>query len=182
MSNARTVLSLCDYSGVWSQPYEDAGYQVVRVDIARGQDVRLLPFPGEVHGILAAPPCTHFSRAGARLWEAKGDAALLEGLSVVDACLRLVVVCRPSWWVMENPIGRLQDYIGQPVFKFDPCDFGDPWTKRTWLWGHFAPPVAVLAPAGAVAATQGDRTTATSGRGRSTTPAGFARAFYEANP
>ena len=26
-----TILSLCDYSGAWSQPYADAGYDVVRV-------------------------------------------------------------------------------------------------------------------------------------------------------
>jgi hypothetical protein len=57
-----TILSLCDYSGAWSQPYVDAGYDVVRVDIKRGQDIRLfeaLPFP--VRGVLAAPPCNAFT-------------------------------------------------------------------------------------------------------------------------
>jgi hypothetical protein len=40
----------------------DAGYDVVRVDIKRGQDIRLfeaLPFP--VRGVLAAPPCNAFT-------------------------------------------------------------------------------------------------------------------------
>ena len=32
------ILSLCDYSGVWSQPYADAGYRVVKVDIQHGSD------------------------------------------------------------------------------------------------------------------------------------------------
>jgi 5-methylcytosine-specific restriction endonuclease McrA len=90
-----------------------------------------------IRGILAAPPCTHFARSGAPHWKAKGEAAIMEGLSVVDACLRLVAVCNPEWWALENPIGRLKKYIGEPVYKFDPCDFGDPWTKRTWLWGRF---------------------------------------------
>lgn len=180
------ILSLCDYSGSWSRPYADAGYEVVRVDLQHGQDVRLMRWPGRVHGILAAPPCTHFARSGARWWRTKGDAELLEGLSVVDACLRLVVACRPEWWALENPIGRLQNFIGPPAWKCDPCDFGDPWTKRIWLWGHFTPPVPMFAPQAqlACAATLGDVTThRRSGmRERSETPAGFARAFFEANP
>lgn len=137
----RSILSLCDYTGNWSQPYLEAGYDVQRIDLQHGGDVRLLRHEGrEIHGILMAPPCTHFARSGAQYWKSKGDAALLDGLSIVDACLRMVVLYHPKWWALENPIGRLADYIGPPSFKFDPCDFGDPWTKRTWLWGTFAPP------------------------------------------
>lgn len=185
---ARLILSLCDLTGNWSRPYEEAGYEVVRVDLARdGQDVRLLRHPGRpVHGILAAPPCTHFARSGARHWHRKGGAELLDGLAVVDACLRLVAICRPTWWALENPIGRLKDHLGPPHFRFDPCHFGDPWTKRTWLWGHFTPPVPLTCPSAvAVAPTLGDVTTRKSGRdraGRSATPPGFSRAFFEANP
>ncbi|MEQ8585927.1 MAG: hypothetical protein RLO01_01905 [Thalassobaculaceae bacterium] len=180
---APLVLSLCDFTGEWSRPYREAGYRVRQVDLAHGDDVRLMRAPGEpVRGILAAPPCCHFSRAGARWWKEKGDAALLEGLSVVDACLRLVAVCEPDWWVLENPIGRLKDYLGDPVEKFDPCDFGDPSTKRTWLWGRFNSP--------ARARVEPERvdwiTRVPGGRNqkviRSATPAGFARAFFEANP
>lgn len=203
----RTILSLCDFTGNWSRPYEDAGYEVLRFDLARGQDVRLLTRISQpIHGILAAPPCRHFSRAGARLWEEKGEAALLEGLSVVDACLRAVAIYRPVWWALENPIGRLKDYLGRPAFRFDPCDFGDPWTKRTWLWGHFTPPGPLIseqarrslskrvvcgAPGWSgksapspLAAVQVDRTTHLSSRSieRSATPPGFARAFFESNP
>ncbi len=180
-----TVLSFCDHSGAWSKPYRDAGYDVRQVDLQHGQDVRLLKcIDSPVHGILCAPPCTHFARSGAQYWASKGDAALLEGLAVVDACLRAVVIYNPEWWVLENPIGRLQDYLGPPAFKFDPCDFGDPWTKRTWLWGNFAPPCLVTSPElVAVTPTQGDRTTSLpKGNARSVTPSGFARAFYEANP
>ena len=32
---------------------------------------------GPVHGILAAPPCTHFAVSGARWWKRKGPDALL---------------------------------------------------------------------------------------------------------
>lgn len=51
------ILSLCDHSGNWSQPYADAGYEVIRVDLQlAGKDIRLLEKGADVHGILAAPP------------------------------------------------------------------------------------------------------------------------------
>lgn len=57
----RRILSLCDYTGNWSQPYTDAGYDVVRVDLQHGGDVRLLEKDQKpVHGILAAPPLHMF--------------------------------------------------------------------------------------------------------------------------
>lgn len=62
------ILSLCDYSGVWSKPYEDDAYDVVRVDLKHGGDVRLLEHPGRpIHGVLAAPPCTVFANAGGQV-------------------------------------------------------------------------------------------------------------------
>lgn len=193
----RLILSLCDFTGNWARPYADAGYGVRLVDLQHGQDVRLLEHPGEpVHGILAAPPCTAFSSAGAWTWQKKGEAGLLEGLAVVDACLRAVAVCRPVWWALENPAGRLRRWLGPAAWSFDPCDFGDPYTKRTYLWGNFIPPAPLfceqarravrpepLSPCGSAGAS--DRTTRLAGSnkvGRSATPAGFARAFFQANP
>ena len=51
------VLSLFDFTGNWSRPYRDAGYDVRQVDLQHGLDARLftaLPYP--VRGVLAAPP------------------------------------------------------------------------------------------------------------------------------
>lgn len=179
----RTILSLCDYTGSWSQPYEDAGYHVVRVDLKHGQDVRFLELPYyPIHGILAAPPCTVFASSGAR-WP-RTEQEMLEGLSVVDACLRFVAVCKPQWWALENPVGTLTRYLGPPKLWFNPCDYGDPYTKRTGLWGEFAIPtpcpVAPLLGSKMHVAYGGksDRTKTA----RSTTPAGFAHAFFLANP
>ena len=177
------ILDLCAGTGGWSQPYADAGYDVQRVDILYGDDVRHRRYsPSSVHGILAAPPCTHLSASGARWWAEKGDAALLEALAVVDACLRAVVVEQPVWWALENPVGRLVNYLGQPAMRFDPCDYGDPWTKRTCLWGRFTPPEP--SPAEATEAGRIHRMSPSPDRGakRSVTPPGFARAFFEANP
>lgn len=106
----RVILSLCDLTGNWSEPYRLAGCDVRCVDLATGQDVRLLEYPGTVHGILAAPPCTMFASSGARWVRTREQ--MLEALSVVDACLRLVAVCNPAWWVLENPVGKLRRYLG----------------------------------------------------------------------
>lgn len=195
------ILSLCDRTGNWSRPYAEAGYEVRRLDLADGHDVRLTEYiPDRVHGILAAPPCQHFSRAGAWMWESKGDAALLDGLSIVDACLRAVAIYRPTWWALENPVGRISRYLGPPAWKFDPCQFagladdpdGEAYTKRTLLWGHFTPPTPlsvgrVVARDVVMAGRPGgrDRTTMLGSRNRdarSATPIGFARAFFLANP
>lgn len=198
----RVILDLCGGTGAWSDPYRQAGYEVWVLDPQAAfsmpvprtlklhastpekmGDVRLWPKPDvNVHGILAAPPCTHFSSSGARWWESKGDAALLEGLSVVDACLRMVMVTCPQWWALENPIGRLVRYLGEPRMRFDPCDYGDPWTKRTCLWGSF-----MIPERNRVEPTEGSKIhrmspSPTRARERSRTPAGFARAFFEANP
>ena len=143
--NNRTILSLCDYTGNWSRPYEKAGYSVIRIDLQHGQDVRLMKRIEEpIHGILAAPPCTHFSIAGSQYWKSKGDNALLEGLAIVDACLRAVAIYHPVWWVLENPKGRLREYLGEPAWRFQPWQFGDPYTKMTCLWGHFVIPVPLF--------------------------------------
>ena len=137
----KTILSLFDYSGSWSQPYVDAGYEVVRVDLkSTGQDVRLITrdrLPGGVVGVMAAPPCTDFALSGAWTWEAKGETSLLDALSMVDATLRIVTLLQPAWWVLENPVGRLVHYLGKPKMYFQPCDYGDSYTKKTVLWENF---------------------------------------------
>lgn len=186
----RLILSLCDFSGVWSQPYFDAGYDVIWTDLKHGQDIRLLRFPDRpVYGILAAPPCTCFAQAGNR-WE-RTEQDMLDALSVVDACLRLVAVTDPLFWVLENPKGKLRHYLGEPKWYFDPCDYGDPYTKKTLLWGKFNVPRPC--PVDPLVSSSGrqsvdhfimmkddhpgyDRATM-----RSVTPEGFARAFFDVN-
>jgi hypothetical protein len=179
----KIILDLCGGTGSWSKPYRDAGYDVRVVDpLADGTDIRLFKAPTEqIHGILAAPPCTHFASSGARWFEMKGDAALLEGLSVVDACLRIILVTRPKFWVMENPIGRLKQYIGSPKMYFNPCDYGDPYTKRTALWGEFNIPKQK--PVEPIEGSKMHLLPPSKDRWRlrSTTPPGFAKAFFEAN-
>jgi hypothetical protein len=146
------------------------------------EDVRLYVPPEEVHGILAAPPCTHLAGSGARWWGSKGESALLESLSIVDACLRIIMVTRPVFWALENPVGRLSTYIGKPDMYFHPYEYGDPYSKKTCLWGKFVKPrkspVTPVSKSPIHYMAPGPERSAL----RSITPSGFAKAFFEANP
>lgn len=182
MNNAnKIILDLCGGTGSWSKPYRDNGYTVVLITLP-DYDVRLLgKLDIKIYGILAAPPCTDFAGSGARWWKDKGQQPLLDGLAVVDACLRIIFLHKPVFWCLENPVGRLTKYIGKPKMYFDPCDYGDPYTKKTCLWGEFNIPVkSPVKPEGKnpihYMPPSKDRQML-----RSITPPGFARAFYEAN-
>lgn len=188
---SEVVLDLCGGTGSWSEPYRLAGYDVRLVSLP---DLDVLTYrpPKGVHGILAAPPCDHFSVSGAQYWKAKdADGRTAAALAVVDACLRIIREASPKWWALENPIGRLRslrgDALGPVSLAFDPCDYGDPWTKRTLLWGRFCVPMH--RPVQPVRSTsQGSWLMALGGKSertkrlRSMTPPGFAQAFFEANP
>jgi hypothetical protein len=133
-NSKRIILDLCGGSGSWSRPFKEAGYDV-RVITLPDYDVCTYQPPANVWGILAAPPCTEFSvlncKAEAR--ERKPE----EGMVVVNACLRIIEQCNPTWWALENPRGYLREYLGPPALTFQPWHYGDPWTKCTDIWGQF---------------------------------------------
>lgn len=190
----RTILSLFDYSGAWSQPYRDAGYNVIQRDMKHGHDIfdeNLDGFP-EIYGILAAPPCTHFAGSGARWWQEKDqDGRTLGAIALIYKTLEIIQGLKHrdgiKFWVLENPVGRLNTLV--PWIKdygpryFQPSDFGDPYTKRTGLWGEFVWPRE-----NPVEPIEGSKMWRNYGGKsertkimRSITPPGFAQAFFEAN-
>jgi hypothetical protein len=138
----------------------------------------------EVGIVFAFPPCTNLSVSGARWFQDKGLEALHDSLGLVIACKR---ICEASGaqWMLENPVGMLSSYWRKPDYTFQPWQYGDTYTKKTCLWtghGFVMPP--------AWQRTKPDSTTATihmmppsadRGDKRSVTPAGFARAVFEAN-
>lgn len=190
----KTILSLCDYSGVWSAPYGEAGYEVVQVDLAHGIDVLTLDLKGwRPHAVLAAPPCTCFCRPAARWWSRQdSDGSTEHDVAVFRACLRL---CQQAtaWWALENPPGRhrkLMPELGPPAWQYHPYEYGDPWGKQTYIWGTAVKP-PVIAPVAPVPTrrtpnghSQGRIAFMSSSwkRQREQTPAGFAHAFFLANP
>lgn len=185
MSNKnKIILDLCGGTGSWSKPYRDAGYDV-RLITLPDNDVRTYNPPENVYGILAAPPCTVFSLAGN--WVKRSNEEMLEALSVVDACLRIIYKAKPKFWALENPVGKLKNWIGESIFRFDPWEFGDGTFKKTALWGNFNKPIQTVfekperipysqTPIGRL----GGKSAKTKEL-RSITPQGFAKAFFKAN-
>lgn len=176
----KIILDLCGGTGAWSKPYKDAGYDVRLIDLPN--DVRLYQPPDNVLGILAAPPCTYFCRM--RMCRGRpSNEQFIEGLSVVDACLRIVLVSKCEWWALENPQGYLKAWLGEPLLKFDPNDYGDPWTKRTWLWGQFTLPKLhpVESKGPWIHRKKGKRGSAQHDSQNAITPPAFAKAFFLAN-
>ena len=176
------ILDLCGGTGAWSKPYKDAGYDVRNITLP-DNDVRTYVPPDNVYGILAAPPCTHLAGSGARWWKDKGEDALFEALAVVDACIRIVYISAPKFWVIENPVGRLVRHLGKPDMYFNPCDYGDPWTKKTCLWGVFNKPAQnkVDPVPQSENPIWNQPPSPDRAKLRSITPPGFAKAFFEAN-
>lgn len=148
----KTILDLCGGTASFSKPYADAGYIVHNItlpefDVTKtiisnhsftfiGKS-RLVVKRSDVHGILAAPPCTEFSIAKDHTLSRD----LKAGMRIVNACKRIIDACDPSWWVIENPAGYLRKFLGEPAYSFQPWWFGSPWSKRTMLWGKFNRPV-----------------------------------------
>lgn len=131
--DSRIILDLCGGTGAWSKPYRDAGYDVRLVTLP-DQDVRTYRAPERVHGVLAAPPCTEFAVSGARWWKSKPPHLLAEAVEVWATCVRLCQNAE-AWWALENPVGRLRKWAGPPAWTFQPWEYGDPWLKKTCIWG-----------------------------------------------
>jgi hypothetical protein len=186
----KTIISLFDYSGNWPSHYKQAGYDVIQVDIKHDIDILSLTrsdLPGKAHGVLAAPPCTDFAGSGAQYWKAKDqDGRTAASLQLVDKTLEIISWTNPEFWALENPVGRLKTLrpqLGEPWY-FQPWWFGDPYTKKTGLWGKFnrdLPRAPVKPDPNSWIMKLGGKSERTKEL-RSMTPLGFAESFYLANP
>jgi hypothetical protein len=162
MEDRKIILDLCGGSGSWSKPYRNAGYEVIVLTLPQF-DVCATKFYddcfvignsetvyqpairyGDVHGILAAPPCTEFSIA-----KSTAPRNLAEGMRLVRACLDVIWHCqvhgRLKFWALENPKGLLVRFLGKPAFKFEQWQFGGSLEKPTYLWGQFIAPKPTVA-------------------------------------
>jgi hypothetical protein len=198
-----TVLSLCDRTGNMVQPWLDAGYSAITVDLKEQEnphprrqhivsDVRYMWKLEGLCAVFAFPPCTHLAVSGSKWFKGKGMGKLIEALQIVDACRELCENCGAPW-MLENPVGTLATYWRDPDYYFDPCDYGDPYTKKTCLWigGGFVMPPKVrpgdmFSEPTWVEPTLGSmihKMPPSKDRGdkRSITPMGFAHAVFKAN-
>ena len=211
MNSKKIILDLCGGTGSWSKPYKDAGYTVynltlpdcdLRTDIELYEDKifighdTYLPIK-DIYGILAAPPCTMFSFARTTAIKPRD---FTQGLELVNICQKIIQWVRLygnlKFWAMENPTGYLRQFIGKPYLQIQPFEYGDPYAKKTDLWGYFNQPkkkpivlseeiknycyfnnrVMPRLPEG-YRSPEGRNYAAR----RAMTPRGFANAFYKAN-
>ena len=188
MSENKTVLSLFDFSGNWSRPYREAGYNVIQIDLKLGRDILTWDYKIEtsVDIILAAIPCTDYSLSGRKWFKEKDmDGRTAASQQLVAKVKEILDYFNPKIWCVENPMSRihkLNPWMGDVRFKFNPYDFGDPYQKMTWLWGKFNFPEKkpVENKSNWMYMKLGGKSERTKVL-RSTTPLGFAYAFFEAN-
>ena len=130
----KTILHLCADLGSDSYPYQlDDKYEVIKI----GADIGVENYSPDrvIHGVIANPVCTEFSRANNQNIGIKAD------LSILEHCQRIIKEASPKWWVIENPAtGTMKDTLGKPDYTYQPWHYGSPWTKRTALWGNFNMP------------------------------------------
>lgn len=204
----KIILDLCGGTGAWSKPYKDAGYEVWLCTLPEcdvngwysfGELTRLIK-AGKIYGILAAPPCTQFSFARTN---AKTMRNFRSAMRTVQSCLEIIweAQMRPvsntakitnlKFWALENPYrGFLKNFLGEPPYKFQPYEFGDEYQKETALWGKFNLPIKTHRKERELSKFDKLRTKDIHGEfygkytrteRRAITPAGFAKAFFEAN-
>ncbi len=197
----KVVLSFFDYTGSWSKPWEEAGYQVWRFDIQTDPEVGDINnfstdffndwfggFDGnDVYAILAACPCTDFASSGARHFAAKdADGRTIKSIRLVRKSLAAIEYFKPAVWALENPVGRIEKLGGLPPWRlsFDPNHLGEDYTKKTLIWGRFNAdlPIAPTEPTegSKMHRKYGGKSIATK-NARSETPEGFSYGFFQAN-
>lgn len=195
--NREIVLSLCDRSGNFLMPWAETGqFRCIAVDIQHapgasiqggieyvGADIRSwLPPRGRYRFVAGWPPCTHLAVSGARWWRGKGLSALAESIELVDRCAQIIDWADADGFI-ENPVGALSTHWREPDYTFDPCDYGDTYTKKTCLWAF---KLFRMPPKNRVDATEGSKMhlmppSDERANLRSETPMGFARAVFKAN-
>jgi len=154
----KIILDLCGGTGMWSLPYKENRYNVKVLtlpdyDITKWKEwewlLKLIE-NNEIYGILCAPPCTMFSIARNDK-TAKEPRDLRAGMKIVQTCLDIIHECLYhsykksskglKFWALENPYsGYLKRFLGEPYLVFQPYEYGDPYTKKTALWGQFNKP------------------------------------------
>ena len=190
------MISCFDKSGNMAKPWAEAGYLCYCVDIQHepgekrvgnivwvGADMMdWMPPRSDVAFAAFFPPCTDVAVSGARWFKDKGLGSLIQALTLFDRSVRLAEWCGAPYMI-ENPVSTVATYWRKSDHQFDPCDYGDPYTKRTHLWtgGGFVMPERT--PVLALEGSKMHRLPPSADRAdlRSETPVGFARAVFAAN-
>jgi hypothetical protein len=202
------VVSLYDKTGAMCRPWAEAGYECFAYDIAHDLPrmervgagfIMFVPFDlmhrapapsKDIAAVFAFPPCTHLAVSGARWFKGKGLRALADSIHMFATAADFAEASGAPY-LIENPVSTISTYWRKPDHTFHPWHYTgfeltDHYTKKTLLWtgGGFVMPEPFIAPGLDskpdnrihAAPPSDDRADF-----RSATPAGFARAVFEAN-
>lgn len=158
------IISLCDYTGIFTKPWRDAGYTAIHIDPQRdnnGTILEMMPVIGEavrsgrVAFVAGFPPCTDLAVSGAAHFAKKAncDKHFQAKAALIAEQCRIIGELSGAPWFFENPVSVLSSIIGKPDFTFDPYEFGgylpegdihpewpdyiaprDAYPKKTCLW------------------------------------------------
>ena len=201
------VLCLFDLTGNMAQPWVEAGYTAVLVDIQHpsgitqngsvirvGADIRNGWMPPRdmierIAFVAAFPPCDHLAVSGARWFKGKGLRKLALSIDLFATAAELC-----EWigapYMIENPVSTISTYWRKPDATFHPHHFtliepDDNYTKQTCLWigGGFCMPASCRDFTLAAPDDRIHKAPPSADRAniRSATPMGFARAVFAAN-
>lgn len=142
-----TCLDLYCGIGGWTEGLLEEGFEVVGVELYKKAalkypsqciiaDVRKLDGARfkNFDMIIGSPPCRDFSvimSVGWKQWKNKPNVP--NGLTMVDAFLRIVREAEPKYWLMEN-VPNLQRYLGIPPRMI--VTIREPRIRRAF-WGNF---------------------------------------------
>lgn len=149
------MLVACEFSGVVRRAFRALGHDAWSCDLLPAEDddqeydrtgERAKHIQADVLGVLygpwlrdpepwdmmiAHPPCTYLSKAGARWWKAPGRNELADAAAEFVFKLRDAPIERIA---IENPRGQLNQRWRYPDQTINPWQFGDPYSKATCLW------------------------------------------------
>ena len=139
------VLVACEFSGIVRDAFRARGHDAVSCDLlpteSAGPHIQddVLSHLEEGWDLMVAhPPCTYLSRAGARWWKKPGRQELADKAAEFVFALRDAPIERIA---IENPIGQLNARWRYPDQEIQPHWFGDPFSKTTCLWLKNLPPL-----------------------------------------
>jgi site-specific DNA-cytosine methylase len=134
------VLVACEFSGTVRRAFRSLGHDAWSCDILPAEDgdehhmqcdVRAVPMGYGNHWdlMIAHPPCTYLTNAGARWW-AQRQQEQADALDFVRYLLGLPI----ERIAIENPPGRIGTAIRKADQYIQPWQFGHMETKTTGLW------------------------------------------------
>jgi hypothetical protein len=139
------VLVACEYSGVVRDAFIKEGHDAMSCDILPTDSKPDLHYQGDVMDILsenwdlmvAHPPCTYLSKAGARwLFPTAGNMCMKryeQGLEAKEFFMTLLNA-NIEKKAVENPTPLKAFDLPKHTQAIQPYQFGHPYSKRTLLW------------------------------------------------